>query len=328
MIRSSVVLPEPDGPSSASNSPLATFRSTLSSAANAPNFFTIFLTSIVTRILPFVQTPLENGLRHQRDQRQHRQQARRSRTTIRIDIRCRGSRPGAAWCWSRREYGPRPPTPRRTRPSPRALHSSTPYSRPHLILGKVTRKKVCRPDAPSEIAASSSCVPCSCISGISARATNGNVTKMVASAMPGTANSTWMLCACSHGPEQPCAPNSSTNTRPEITGLTENGRSISVIRKVLPRKSNFGDRPGRDHAEHQIEADRDRRDQQRQPDRGQRFRLGQRGEIGADAFGKRLTRTPRPAAARRRRSGTARASAMMTKRIGLGSVRRSSRGRC
>ena len=48
MIRSSVVLPEPDGPSSASNSPLPTFRSTLSSAANAPNFLTMFLTSMVT----------------------------------------------------------------------------------------------------------------------------------------------------------------------------------------------------------------------------------------------------------------------------------------
>src|SRR3977135_3350788 len=124
-------------------------------------------------------------------------------------------------------------------PIARALQSSTPYSTPHLMLGSVTRKKVCRPDAPSEIAASSSCVPCSCISGISARATNGNVTKMVASAMPGTANSTWMSCACSHGPQYPCAPNSSTKTRPEITGLTENGRSISEIRNVLPGNSNL-----------------------------------------------------------------------------------------
>src|ERR1700709_1046069 len=124
-------------------------------------------------------------------------------------------------------------------PMARALQSSTPYNTPHLILGNVTRKKVCSPDAPSEIAASSSSVPCSCISGISARATNGNVTKVVASAMPGTANSTWILCACIHGPQKPCAPNSSTKTRPEITGLTENGRSISEIRNVLPGNSNL-----------------------------------------------------------------------------------------
>src|ERR1700712_1425550 len=70
MIRSNVVLPEPDGPSSASNSPLATLRSTSSSAANAPNFFTMFLTSIATR-KSFVQMPFENGLCNQRDQRQH-----------------------------------------------------------------------------------------------------------------------------------------------------------------------------------------------------------------------------------------------------------------
>jgi len=64
-----------------------------------------------------------------------------------------------------------------------------------------------------------------------------------------------------------------------MTGLTENGRSISVIRNVLPRNSNFA-------IEHEIQGDRDRRHQQRQPDRGQRLRLGQRGEIGADAFRK------------------------------------------
>ena len=52
MIRSSVVLPEPDGPSSASNSPLPTFRSTLSSAVKAPNFLTMFLTSMVTWVVP------------------------------------------------------------------------------------------------------------------------------------------------------------------------------------------------------------------------------------------------------------------------------------
>src|SRR5262245_33697210 len=74
MIRSSVVLPEPDGPSSASNSPSPTFRSTLSSAAKLPNFFTIPLTSIVTWNLSFVQPPLENRLHHQGDQRQHGQQ--------------------------------------------------------------------------------------------------------------------------------------------------------------------------------------------------------------------------------------------------------------
>src|SRR5436305_6332062 len=80
MIRSSVVLPEPEGPSSASNSPWATLRSTLSSAAKLPNFLTMSLTSMVTWFVPwflsFVEAALEHGLHDQRDQRQHRQQRR------------------------------------------------------------------------------------------------------------------------------------------------------------------------------------------------------------------------------------------------------------
>src|SRR5437868_7524753 len=57
--------------------------------------------------------------------------------------------------------------------------------------------------------------------------------------MQGTANSSWMSCACKKEPKNPCAPNNSTKTRPEITGLTENGRSISEISTVLPKNSNF-----------------------------------------------------------------------------------------
>ena len=69
------------------------------------------------------------------------------------------------------------------------------------MLGSVTRKKVCQPLAPSDSAASSSCVPCSCISGTSSRATKGKVTKIVASTMPGTAKMIWMLWLCSQGPK-------------------------------------------------------------------------------------------------------------------------------
>ena len=78
------------------------------------------------------------------------------------------------------------------------------------MLGSVTCQKVCQPLAPSDSAASSSPVPCSCISGISSRATNGKVTKMVASTMPGTAKMISMPCALSQGPSTLPAPNSST----------------------------------------------------------------------------------------------------------------------
>jgi len=54
----------------------------------------------------------------------------------------------------------------------------------HLILGKVTRKKVCKPEAPSEIAASSSCVPCSMHQRYQRPGHERKVTKVVASAMP------------------------------------------------------------------------------------------------------------------------------------------------
>src|SRR5690606_9530204 len=49
MMRSSVVFPEPDGPSSATSLPRGTCKSTLSSAVNAPNFFEILETWILIR---------------------------------------------------------------------------------------------------------------------------------------------------------------------------------------------------------------------------------------------------------------------------------------
>ena len=88
--------------------------------------------------------------------------------------------------------------------------------------------------APSVRAASSSLAPCCSISGISVRATNGNVTKVVARISPGTAKMMRMPARSNAGPNQPLAPNSSTHTRPEITGDTENGNSISVISRPRP----------------------------------------------------------------------------------------------
>ena len=107
------------------------------------------------------------------------------------------------------------------------------------MLGSVTVRKVCKPQAPSVSAASSSAVPCSCISGISSRATNGKVTNIVASTMPGTAKMIWMPCAREPRPEAALRAEEQHVDRPETTGDTENGRSISVISRLLPRKSNL-----------------------------------------------------------------------------------------
>src|SRR5436305_7358803 len=75
--------------------------------------------------------------------------------------------------------------------------------------------------------------------GITSRATNGNVTHSVASTRPGTAKIIWMLFESSHGPSQPRRPNSNTKINPDITGDTANGKSISVISRLLPRKWNL-----------------------------------------------------------------------------------------
>ncbi len=77
------------------------------------------------------------------------------------------------------------------------------------------------------------------MSGISSRAMNGKVTNTVASTMPGSANTTWMPCALSQGPTTPCAPKTRMKTSPATTGDTEKGRSISVMRRLLPRNWNF-----------------------------------------------------------------------------------------
>src|ERR1700722_8738228 len=120
-----------------------------------------------------------------------------------------------------------------------ALHSRTPYMRPQRILGSVTRQKVCQPVAPSDSAVSSSSLPCACITGMSSRAMNGKVTNMVASTMPGTANTTRMWWTRRYPPNQPCEPNSRMKMSPAMTGDTAKGRSMSVINALLPRNSNL-----------------------------------------------------------------------------------------
>ena len=52
MIRSSVVLPEPDGPSSATSSPVATLRLTSRRAVNVPKVFVMLRTSMPMRQSP------------------------------------------------------------------------------------------------------------------------------------------------------------------------------------------------------------------------------------------------------------------------------------
>ena len=67
----------------------------------------------------------------------------------------------------------------------------------------------------------------------------------------------------------------------------------------LALELELGDRPGGGDAEDQVERHGDRRDQQRQPDRRQRVGIGQRLEDLGRPVAERLDRRPRSAAARR-----------------------------
>ena len=96
---------------------------------------------------------------------------------------------------------------------------------------------------------------------------------MVASTMPGTAKMILMSCAGSHGPNQPCAPNSSTKIRPATTGDTENGRSMRVISSCLPRKSNLAMAQAAATPNTRFSGTAIAADEQRQPDGAQRIGL-------------------------------------------------------
>src|SRR6218665_3359798 len=77
------------------------------------------------------------------------------------------------------------------------------------------------------------------MSGISSRATKGTVIKIVANTMAGTAYRILMSLSISQLPNQPCVPKISTSIKPAITGDTENGISIIVVKMDLPRKLNL-----------------------------------------------------------------------------------------
>ena len=160
------------------------------------------------------------------------------RTRRRSCTRCRGSRRASGMRGrSRRECGRRPPRPRRTRPS-RARCKDDAVEQAPPDLGQRDAQRICQPLAPSVSAASSSSLPCACMTGSTSRATKGKVTNVVASTMPGTAKMMWMSCVRrATARASPRAPNSSTKISPEMTGETLNGRSISVSSRLLPAET-------------------------------------------------------------------------------------------
>src|SRR5215510_13760313 len=80
MIRSSVVLPDPDGPSNASSCPLGTSRVTSSRARNRSNRLLTLRTVMLMGLLRFGELspgpPFEGGLDEQGDEGEQREQRR------------------------------------------------------------------------------------------------------------------------------------------------------------------------------------------------------------------------------------------------------------
>ena len=115
-----------------------------------------------------------------------------------------------------------------------------------MICGKVILRKMVKPFAPMSAAASSSSVPCDSSTGMSSREMNGNVTNIVASTMPGTANTILISQSCNSGKIGLWRPNVSKKMRPAIIGETVTGKSISVAKIFLPLNLNLV----MDHAAH------------------------------------------------------------------------------
>ena len=138
------------------------------------------------------------------------------------------------------------------------------------------------------MAASSSSVPCACMSGISSRATNGKVTKMVASTMPGTAK---MICTSWRGEpraEPSLRAKEQDVDQPRHHRRDREGQIDQRDQQALAAEVELGDGPRGRHAEHEIERHRDGGGEKREVDGGKGVGLDERDEVGADALLERV----------------------------------------
>ena len=262
MIRSSVDLPLPLGPSSAVSAPSPTRdadvveRDEVAEALAHVAYLDRHQTAVLSASAARQQVHRQQ--RRERQQREHHRGRRRRRW-------CRSSRSGPARTAAASASGPRSGRRRRSRRRTRRARARSSARRrrprPTGSPGSVTRQNVCHALAPSVAAACSASVPSSRSTGIVSRATNGSDTTAVASTMPGTEKITWMPCSV-----EPVA---------EPAGLAVD--------------------------EHQRQADDDRRDRERQIDQHPQQRLAAE-RARARAAAPCRSRTPCSAAPRSRRS--------------------------
>ena len=170
-------------------------------------------------------------------------------------------------------------------PIARALQRITPVSRAPLDV----RQRHMPERLPDRLpratsAASSSSLPCACISGISSRATNGKVTNIVASTMPGDRKDDLDVVVGKPRAEPTLHPEQQHIDQAGHHGRHRKGQVDQRDQQLFAAKLELGDRPRRRGAEDQIERDRDARHQQRELDRGQRIGLYQRRKVRGPAL--------------------------------------------
>ena len=158
-------------------------------------------------------------------------------------------------------------------------------------------------------AASSSLAPWSCISGISSRATNGKVTKMVASTMPGTAKMILMSCVDQPRPEPALRAEQQHVDQAGDHRRHRERQSISVTSRFLPRNSNLAMAQAAATPKTTFSGTAIAGDQQRQPDRGERVGLGRAPRGNVPSPGEGLAEHDEPAAAARAAAARSRARA-------------------
>ena len=163
-------------------------------------------------------------------------------------------------------------------------------------------------------------MPDASITAISSRATNGNVTNIVASTMPGTAKMILMSCSNSHGPNQPCLPKSWTKISPATTGDTANGKSMSVVSRRLPRKSNRVIAHAAAMPKTALAGTVSGGDEERQPDRRERLRRLDRLDVRLPSVAERFDEDEGEGDKEENRRENASATVVSATRTSTGSV--------
>ena len=129
------------------------------------------------------------------------------------------------------------------------------------------RQNVCQPEAPSVWAACSCSSPTSRSVGITSRATNGTETKIVASTIAGSANSTWIPCAGEPAAEPARPPVEQEEREADDDGGERERQVDERVHEALAREAPAHDREPADDTEDGVQRhgdrDRDQRDLER-----------------------------------------------------------------